>query len=132
MKRTIRLTESDLTRIVRRVINEQKSYYKIESLIKGAGITNWWNKQPIMNVIQNLGTCEEFKELYSKAKSMGYNSIHSWIYDKLKLTPDYDRDQAAFITNPLRHLGTGLTDEEYSINLKRKLDSWGAKCFPKK
>lgn len=135
MGRIVRLTERDLTRIVRRVINEgmtgEQILTSINSLIGSASITNWWNKSKILTEIDKISSCDVFMEMYKRCKSMGYGGIKDYIIAKLDTGKDYDADQAAYITNPAKNLGTGLTDEEFNVELGKKLGAWGSKCFAK-
>jgi len=136
MKRIVRLTESDLTRIVRRVINEQSGsgeavYQKIKGLIGSAHIGNWWNKPAILDAVDTIKDCEAFLELWNICtKKRGYKSISEYVIETLK-TRAYDRTQSANVVNPLSGLGTGLTDSEFNAQLKQKLAKWGSMCFKK-
>lgn len=58
MKRIVRLTESDLTRIVRRVINEQEQTFDLN-------FTEYQNKYPWL---QSIGTDKAAKEVFFKFK----------------------------------------------------------------
>ena len=137
MKRIIRLTESDLTRIVRRVVNEQgfmdtvmKSakaahatvgisvYTSIKNLIDDAGITNWWNKDEILDELRRLKTQADYNECKAK---MGGTPVSTWVRNKLGTNQSYDRSQAAYTSNPLKGLGTGLTDEEFNAEMSKIL-----------
>jgi hypothetical protein len=133
MKRIVRLTESDLTRIVRRVINEgagQTTYDKIKNLIATANIGNWWNKSAILDVVYDIKNCEEFLELFELAKKRGYDKPSEWIIHTLK-TKEHDKTQSANIVNPISKLGTGITDSEFNDRLQNHLGKWGYTCFKK-
>jgi len=137
MKRIVRLTESDLTRIVRRVINEQSGsgealYQKIKGLIGSAYIGNWWNKPAILDALDTIKDCATYLELWNICtKKRGYVDISSYIIDTLDTVGDYDKTQSANVVNPLEGLKTGLTDAEFNTEVKRKLGKWGGKCFKK-
>jgi len=124
MKRVIRLTESDLTRIVRRVVNESRGLLmegtgnsvatSIKSLIADAGILNWWNKDDILDQLKRLKTQADYNEC--KLNLDKNQRVYDYIVSKLG-TKSYDRSQSAYVKNPLKGLGTGLTDEEFNDSM---------------
>jgi hypothetical protein len=136
MKRIIRLTESDLARIVKRVIEEQtvpkwmsdvaskpKGQQVADSIkyaIKTASITNWWNKSDILDELRKLKTQADYNDC---KKSLGNMKVYDYIQSNLK-TLKYDRDTAGYVTNPLKGLGTGLTDEEFNAQMGKILSKF--------
>lgn len=136
MKRIIRLTESDLTRLVKRVIEEQgfmdtmkkvasqpKGQQVAESikyLIKNASITNWWNKSNILNELRKLKTQADYD---SCKANMGGKKVYDYIEQNLD-TYEYDKSTAGAVKNPLKGLGTGLTDEEFNDEMSRILSKF--------
>jgi len=131
--KVVNLTESDLKRIVKRVLTEQtngdKIFKEVKYLIANAGITNWWNKSKILDTLKNIKTCDEYNGLLTLVnKESGYDDISVWIISKLKTT-EYDKDQAAYITNPLRKLGTGLTDEEFNDEVRKISVKMSKQCI---
>ena len=136
MKRIIRLTESDLTRIVRRVIEEQtvpkwmsdvaskpKGQQVADSIkyaIKTASVTNWWNKSSILAELRKLKTQEDYDIC---KKYLGGQRVYDYIEDKLD-TFEYDKSTSGKVTNPLKNLGTGLTDEEFNAEMSRILSKF--------
>jgi hypothetical protein len=136
MKRIVRLTESDLTRIVRRVINEQgfmdtvmknaakpKGVQVADSIkydISTASITNWWNKSEILDELRKLKTQADYNDC---KKALGGVKVYSYIEEKLG-TYAYDKSQVGKVTNPLKGLGTGLTDEEFNAEMKKILSKF--------
>ena len=136
MKRIIRLTESDLTRIVRRVVSEQgfmdtmmktaakpKGVQVADSIkydISTASITNWWNKEDILNQLRKLKTQADYNDC---KKALGGEKVYDYIEEKLG-TYAYDKSQAGKVTNPLKGLGTGLTDEEFNAEMGRILSKF--------
>lgn len=133
MKRIIRLTESDLARIVKRVIEEQtvpKWMSDVASKPKGqqvadsikydistASITNWWNKEDILNQLRKLKTQADYNDC---KKALGNMRVYDYIESKLKTT-SYDQEMSAYVKNPLKGLGTGLTDEEFNVEMGKIL-----------
>ena len=137
MKKIIRLTESDLTRIIKRVINEQSNvggsiFSNITNLIKSANVGNWWNKSAILSELKKFKSCEDYSSFLSEVKKKGYKYGSDWIKATLKTNAARDTSQSSDITNPLKGLGTGLTDEEFNSQVNKLLMSWGGKCSPKK
>lgn len=136
MKRIVRLTESDLTRIVRRVINEQswldnvkqsaakpKGQQVAETIkykISTASMTNWWNKSEILDELRKLKTQKDYDDC---KKALGNQKVYSYIEEKLG-TYAYDKSQAGKVTNPLKGLGTGLTDEEFNNEMGKILSKF--------
>jgi len=138
MGRIIRLTESDLARIVRRVVNEQSAWDamlkdsmskpkgqliadSIKYYISNASITNWWNKSDILDELRKLKTQAEYNDC---KKALGGKRVSDYIRGKLGTNQTYDRDVAAYTTNPLKGLGTGLTDEEFNDEMSRILSKF--------
>ena len=128
MKRIVRLTESDLTRIVKRVISEQDAMSfanklfgnkstgqsvadSVKYYIEGASITNWWNKDDILGALGRLKTQADYNECKKNLNSS--MTVYNYIESKLG-TSSYDKSQSASVKNPLKGLGTGLTDEEFN------------------
>ena len=136
MKRIVRLTESDLARIVKRVISEgpvgDSVFDNITNLIKTANIGNWWNKSAILNELRKLKSCDDYNAFMMRVKKRGFNTASDWIRRTLDTNPEYDSTQAAYTTNPLKGLGTGLTDEEFNAQLSRLLNGFYNKCKTQK
>jgi hypothetical protein len=137
MKKIIRLTESDLTRIIKRVINEQSNvggsiFSNVTNLIKTANVGNWWNKSAILTELKKIKSCEDYSSFLDGVKKRGYKYGSDWIKGTLKTNPSRDKTQSADQTNPLKGLKTGLTDEEFNSQVNKLLMSWGGKCSPKK
>jgi len=131
--KVVNLTESDLKRIVKRVLTEQtngdKIFKEVKYLIANAGITNWWNKSKILDTLKKIKTCDEYNGLLTLVnKESGDDDISVWIISKLKTT-EYDKDQAGYITNPLRKLGTGLTDEEFNDEVRKISVKMSKQCI---
>jgi len=117
MKRIVRLTESDLTRIVRRVINEQSAFNKmmgdqkklllapggqgllafnkIEKGMSGAGTEEEDVKKGVY-MIQNVA---DYNTCLKKVKAQGYNTIMAYIATDMSWGDTYDETQAAPIAN---------------------------------
>ena len=136
MKRIVRLTESDLTRIVRRVISEgtvgDSVFDNITNLIKTANISNWWNKSAILNEIKKIKSCQDYSAFMARVKKRGFNTASDWIRKTLDTNKDYDASQSAYISNPLKSLGTGLTDEEFNVNLSKLMTGLYNMCKAQK
>ena len=98
MKRIIRLTESDLTRIVRRVIKES------ETVATGGGLTAF---QTIKKGMEGLGTDEnmvakgvymikskaDYQECLTLVKKAGFNTIMAWIATDMSFQKESDSTQ---------------------------------------
>jgi hypothetical protein len=67
MKRIIRLTESDLTRIVRRVINEneQTKYQQLYDAVDGAGT----DEETFLKVIESIRDKDEYAKINAIGKA---------------------------------------------------------------
>jgi hypothetical protein len=136
MKRIVRLTESDLARIVRRVISEgtvgDSVFDNITNLIKTANIGNWWNKSAILNELKKLKACQDYTAFTMRVKKRGFDYASDWIRSTLDTNREYDSSQAAYISNPLKGLGTGLTDEEFNSQLAQILSGIYNRCKSQK
>ena len=136
MKRIVRLTESDLTRIVRRVISEgtvgDSVFDNVTNLIKTANIGNWWNKSAILNEIKKIKTCQDYSAFMARVKKRGFTYASDWIRQTLDTNKEYDSSQAAYISNPLKSLGTGLTDEEFNVDLNKIMGNLYNMCKSQK
>jgi hypothetical protein len=96
MKKVIRLTESDLARIVRRVINESK-----DVLNEGAGTTAF---QTINNAMSGMGTDEngvtkgvymiktkaDYQECLNLVRKEGYKTIMGYIATDMSWQSEQD------------------------------------------
>ena len=103
MKRIVRLTESDLTRIVRRVVSEsrgliyegtgQAAYDKIWWAMAGPGTNNGNVKAGVM-MIQ---TKQDYQELLNLVKSkQSKNTVMAWIATDMDYASSgYDKTQSA-------------------------------------
>jgi hypothetical protein len=121
MKRIVRLTESDLTKIVRKVVRESRGLLmegtgysvatSVKSLIADAGITNWWNKSDILAQLKKLKVQADYNEC--KLNLNKNRTVYDYIVSELGTT-SYDKSQSAAVNNPLSDLGTGLTDKEFN------------------
>lgn len=136
MGKIIRLTESDLVKIVKRVISEgtigDSVFDNITNFIKTAGITNYYNKSAILDEIRKIKKCEDYSAFMARVKKRGFEKTTDWIRQTLKTNPAYDASQSSYITNPLKNLGTGLTDEEFNVDLAKLMQGLYRMCSSKK
>ena len=120
MKRIVRLTESDLTRIVRRVINEQgefdfkatmaqanknlaanpsyqgvMAFNQIEKSMSGGGTDEEGVKKGVF-MIKNV---TDYNACLKLCKSRGYSTIMKYIATDMDWGDTYDETQAAPIAN---------------------------------
>ena len=117
MKRIVRLTESDLARIVKRVINEQSYFDKMMADAKkqvaapgGQGILAF---NQIEKSMSGMGTDEEgvkkgvfmiknvadYNTCLKLVKAEGYSTIMKYIHTDMDWGDTYDETQAAPIAN---------------------------------
>jgi hypothetical protein len=103
MKKIIKLTESDLNRIVKKVLRDsnllneetkeefvEKIYQDIISAVKTFG---WTNKQKVYDSFKKLRTYSEFLKLYHKFKDKrtGYDSLKNMLEGEYDLSdPDFE------------------------------------------
>jgi hypothetical protein len=117
MKRIVRLTESDLTRIVRRVINEQSAFDKMmadqKKLLLAPGGQGLLAFNQIEKSMSGMGTDEEgvkkgvfmiknvadYNACLKKVKAEGYSTIMKYIHTDMSWGDTYDETQAAPIAN---------------------------------
>ena len=131
MKKVIRLTESDLARIVRRVINESK-----DVLNEGAGTTAF---QTINNAMSGMGTDEngvtkgvymiktkvDYQECLDLVKKEGYKTILEYIQTDMDYQSETDTHGKVkdfvgnnrYIREYQRHLSQFNPNEKYVVGL---------------
>jgi len=118
MKKIKRLTESDLTRIVRRVIKEQQSggYTQnaktaIKLIEDGMGST-FGGYQSIQKGVYAIKTKEDYQNVlkHCMAKNKGYKTIMGWINTEWKFTPS--ESDFKFGLGNTEQLNTMITDVE--------------------
>jgi hypothetical protein len=100
MKRIIRLTESDLTRIVRRVIIEQ------DDLINkyGKKFDDTLLNEPEINVNENIKNCDDLMEMYQTKGTngrvmFGVPTKVLELGDDIKVSTNNDKSKITFIKN---------------------------------
>ena len=103
MKKIIRLTESDLTRIVRRVIKEQQSggYTQnaktaiklIEDGIAYVGIDGTTLESSISKGVYAIKTKEDYQHVLKHANAKGFKTIMAWIGSDMSWQSQTDRTQ---------------------------------------
>jgi hypothetical protein len=103
MKKVIRLTESDLTRIVRRVIKEQQSggYTQnaktaiklIEDGISYVGIDGTTLESSIAKGVYAIKTKEDYQHVLKHAKAKGFKTIMDWIGSDMSWQSETDNTQ---------------------------------------
>ena len=108
MKKVIRLTESDLTRIIKRVIMEQQSsvsnksviaiYNEIIDAVEGWGT----NPDKVLSAIKKLKDQNEFKYLLTLFKDKKINSVENRII---------------IFNSNIEHTGTSTTNANYRMVL---------------
>jgi hypothetical protein len=126
MKRIVRLTESDLTRIVRRVIKESK-----KPLNEGVGATAFetisdamfgpgTNEDNVLKGCNMINSAQAYKEALNLVKAEGYNTIMAWIATDMDYRSKigYDKTEAAYTYWPGEQKARGII-EACSANLRK-------------
>jgi hypothetical protein len=103
MKKIIRLTESDLTRIVRRVIKEQQSggYTQnaknaiklIEDGIAYIGVDGTTLESSIAKGVYAIKTKEDYQHVLKHANAKGFKTIMTWIGTDMSWQSETDSTQ---------------------------------------
>jgi hypothetical protein len=75
------------------------------------------------SVIWVLQTSKNVKSKYGK----NFNLVADMIKEGGISNPEHDSSQAADIHNPLRHLGAGITDEEWTPKYEAILQKYNSK-----
>jgi hypothetical protein len=143
MKKVIRLTESDLARIVKRVIKESKGILnegvgaKAFQIIKQGLSKMNTDEDMIAKGVYMIKTKVDYQECLALVKKAGYNTIISWINTKwqevdpgsdfaalvgastTKQLGDLVRHLGQFNTNESQRSGFNLADRGIT-NIKRK------------
>jgi hypothetical protein len=85
MKRTIRLTERDLSRIVKRVINEKSKENELDRFIK--------RRIPLIDKLieKNIDEVEQDGTLFNDEYEYSKNIIN-WVVQDMKVTEDIDEN----------------------------------------
>lgn len=122
MKRIIRLTESDLTRIVRRVINEaetatggytQNAKTAIKLIEDGIAYMGGTDEKMIAKGVYTIKTKEDYSGVLDHCKRKGFKSVMGWIntdWEYTKLSSDVQfglgstQELNSMITDVERHL----------------------------
>ena len=118
MKKIIRLTESDLTRIVRRVIKEQESGGYTQNakmaikLIEGGMGSTFGGYKDIQKGVYAIKNKEDYQNVlkHCMAKNKGYKTILNWINTEWKYTPS--ASDFKFGLGNTEQLNTMITDVE--------------------
>jgi hypothetical protein len=94
MKKIIRLTESDLARIVRRVIKEQESggYTQnakkaIKLIEDGIAYMGGTDEEMIARGVYTIKTKEDYNSVLDHCKRKGFKSVMAWINTDWEYTP---------------------------------------------
>lgn len=105
MKRIVRLTESDLARIVRRVIAEDatatkpnnglKAFQLIKAGMAGLGT----DEAKVQTGVFTIKNKEDYQTCLSYVKKEGYNTIMAYIATDMSWGDAYDETQSAPIAN---------------------------------
>ena len=116
MKKIIRLTESDLTRIVKRVISEstdEEKYQKLYDAVDGLGT----NERVFVSTIESIKDKAEYDRINAIAKSKGEDIVALFDGD-FGFGTSYEYFNR-FCTK-LHNLGVPLSDKCSSSNIKQK------------
>jgi hypothetical protein len=101
MKRIVRLTESDLTRIVRRVVKESRL------LKEGAGKTAFdlitdamsvWSgtdEEGVLKGVLTIKSLADYKECLALVKAEGYNTIMAYVATDMSYSGGHDWTQSS-------------------------------------
>jgi hypothetical protein len=110
MKKIVRLTESDLSRIVRRIIEEQSSVPSPTKSVTNNGVKAF---QTIRSGMEGLGTDEDkvqlgvfmiknkvdYQTCLSYVKKEGYNTIMKYIATDMSYGKSYDKTTSSRVAN---------------------------------
>jgi hypothetical protein len=123
MKKVIRLTESDLVRIVKRVISEQKTTLnegvgtmaakKLYDALSGHFLDD--KEGEALTAIKMVKNCQDLKELLTGIRKLSGMSLHEYIDDQMSAV-DTEYDQITeYIYNIQNKCGkTGSFDDGYN------------------
>ena len=119
MKRIIRLTESDLARIVRRVISEGNGENAIKSITKAmSGLGT--DERAIQRAVYSIKNKADYEEALAAVKKLGYKTIGAYISTDMEYVPYgsnigglYD-EQNDIVDEVERHLGQFNSSEKVS------------------
>jgi hypothetical protein len=126
MKKIIRLTESDLTRIVRRVIKEQQSggYTQnaktaIKLIEDGIAYIGGTDEKMIAKGVYTIKTKEDYQHVLKHAKAKGFKSVMAWIntdWENVASETDFgiNSGNSSLIIDVERHLKQFNPSEEGS------------------
>jgi hypothetical protein len=102
MKKIVRLTESDLARIVRRVIAEEttqnnglKAFQLIKAGMSGLGT----DEAKVQTGVFTIKNKADYQTCLSYVKKEGYNTIMKYIATDMSFGDAYDEEQSAHIAN---------------------------------
>jgi hypothetical protein len=106
MKKIIRLTESDLTRIVRRVIKEsnkgllqegvgQTAFDTIKKAMDGLGT----DENMVAKGVYMIKTKPDYQECLTLVNKAGYKTILAWIATDMSWQNSYDKSQSADVAD---------------------------------
>ena len=100
MKRIIRLTESDLARIVKRVISEQVSNgaKAFEAIKKGFKFTfkeGGTDENVVAKGVYMIKTKQDYQDCLALVKKAGHKTIMCWIGTEMSYAKEYDSTQSA-------------------------------------
>jgi hypothetical protein len=122
MKKVIRLTESDLVRIVKRVISEQKTTLnegagtmaakKLYDALSGHFLDD--KEREALTAIKMVKNCQDLKELLTGIRKLSGMELHEYIDDQMSAV-DTEYDQITeYIYNIQNKCGkTGSFDDGY-------------------
>ncbi len=105
MKKIVRLTESDLARIVKRVITESKTTLKegngsvAFNMIKGGMSGLGTDENKVAKGVYAIKNKADYMEALSLVKKAGYKSLMCWIGTDMGYSDEYDETQAAPIAD---------------------------------
>ena len=119
MKRVIKLTESDLTTIVKRVIYESESY-DIELYLRRRGV-NMFNT--LMEVVESMNVCK-----YIKLTTF-FDHVFYRLIEKLYLTNEFLRRD--FESPNADHLETEIRNYVINDKLDTLIYYYSLKCYRK-
>ena len=96
MKRTIRLTESELINVIKRVISEQvsngaKAFEAIKKGMEGLGT----DEDMVAKGVYMIKSKVDYQECLALVKKAGHKTIMCWIGTDMSYAKEYDPSQAA-------------------------------------
>jgi|688.fasta_scaffold870541_2 hypothetical protein len=125
MKRIVRLTESDLTRIVRRVVKESRLLKEgagktaFDIITAGMSVWDGTDEAEVKRGVFTIKSLPDYKECLALVKAEGYNTIMAYIATDMEYASGgYDKSQSASTYFPGQREQNGMLDQ-FSAHLRK-------------